>query len=375
MQTSEESDDIPCLTKENALQNNERSTNATKTKQPGLLSKRVFERIGSDMFLIGATPSLIRKQQFCEIARHYGFESSLDFAKSLILSTENEVKKKLFEFYKAKEPNIIETRSFKSIYSERSSMIEANTSNITSGDATKSRYRQKRDRRKRQISKEEWLFEPDLDLCSGTLSEKLAGKKDLFSRVEKKSKDIKRIPGIKQSLTYSSHARGKFSRGYKAPFGDSNNSAKPQCFEDVVEETEIELGEEEDYEKPLSNEQVEWEKDSSNDRGLLSELADLEHSDGILDEMMFNPVCNSSFVSSKTNNWSHENFDINDHTSNSRSSFSILDELMDSSVAVELTARKDREMTINFSDKPLDAIKSQDEDSQHSASVLDELMG
>lgn len=374
MQTSEESDDIPCLTKENVLQNNENSTDTTKIRYPGLLSKRIFERIGSDMFLIGATPSLIRMQQFCEIARHYGFQSSIDFAKSLILSTESEVKKKLFEFYKAKEPCITETSSFKSIYSEKSSMIEADTNNITTGNPTNSRYRQERVRRKRLIYNEEWAFEPDLDLCSDALGENLASKKDLFSRVEKKSRDRKFISGIKRSLTYSTHPRGNFSGGHKTSLGDSNNSAKPQFFKDVAEETEIEIGEGSDCERPSNNEQGEWEKDPSN-REMSSEVTNLEHSDGILHEMMFNPLCNDSYVPSKTKNCLLENCNINGNPSNRRSSFSILDELMGSSVAVEPTAKNNKEMTTNYSDKSSDSIDSQDEDSHHSASVLDELMG
>eukprot|EP00112_Aurelia_sp_Birch-Aquarium-sp1_P010547 Seg2248.2 transcript_id=Seg2248.2/GoldUCD/mRNA.D3Y31 product="DNA excision repair protein ERCC-6-like 2" protein_id=Seg2248.2/GoldUCD/D3Y31 len=118
--SSEESDDIPCTGREAKRAADISATISARNKKlntPASFSKRVFERIGNDMFLIGETPPAIRRKQFEEIAKENGFKTSLEFARNVVEWSEDKVVKKLAEFYKKKEPSVVEIASFSSIYS------------------------------------------------------------------------------------------------------------------------------------------------------------------------------------------------------------------------------------------------------------------
>ncbi len=126
-QSSDESDDIPCTSthQEENKRNPEKEFDATSPR------KRIFERVGSDMFLIGETPSAIRRSQFSEIALDAGFESSLDFAKDVLLWSKEQVAETILSFYKNKEPGIECVPSFANVYKTSTDAHESSTKKTT----------------------------------------------------------------------------------------------------------------------------------------------------------------------------------------------------------------------------------------------------
>ncbi|XP_065069510.1 DNA excision repair protein ERCC-6-like 2 isoform X2 [Rhopilema esculentum] len=120
--SSEESDDVLC-TARSKKPDAEKASCSSRTEQddrnpPYSTSskQRIFERVGKDMFLIGETPPLLRKQQFEKISKYFGFETPLEFAKELVKCSEGELKLKLLDFYKSEEPSIVRISSLRNVY-------------------------------------------------------------------------------------------------------------------------------------------------------------------------------------------------------------------------------------------------------------------
>ena len=351
--------------------------NVDDIPDPSLLSKRIFERIGSDMFLIGAMPPLLRRQQFPDIARHFGFESSLNFARTLVELTENEVREKLFEFYKASEPCISEASSFQSIYGDRSSRFKRVSKNNVSAGVTLS-ARHKSTRFKRNMRRDHWIFEPDLELSADVPSENLAGRRDLSSNIEHGARHL--FSGVKRNLACNfekasdtSNTKSKVSRDMQNQSHSFGNSVKSSCLKNLAHHSEHDEEERRKCKEFTGREEVKLEAnscDEEHDKEFLSEKGD-----DVLHGMMFSPVCSTFSSPSKAKGCIVEKSTISDRLPDDRISSSILDELMDNNVTVELTASKKDESARNFASKSSKDIDFEDGASQQSISALDELMG
>ena len=329
------------------------------------------------MFLIGATPPLIRRQQFESIARHYGFDSSLEFARSLVMSTQDQVREKLFEFYKANEPNIVETSSFKSIYGARNSGAEPVKGNddLNAGSVTNSEFNHKSFRSKRNSYKNQWVFEEDLDLASGVSIEDVGGKKDLLSKVKNRFENKELLCGIERCLssTIENVRSSVKSRSNVISVCEDSSDCANNC---AVKATEVEIEEQGNYEETVKNEKRRTKEEKHNeidDKELLSEGDSVESSEGMLDELMFNPVYSPVDRPNEAVDNSAEKHRVG--SSDNHTAFSILDELMNDTVAVEPADSNDKGQMTNPNGKSSGSMAFQDSDSQRSISVLDELMG
>ena len=372
---SEESDDIPCLAKKDGVKTIE---NVNDAPDSSFLNKRIFERIGSNMFLIGAMPPLLRKQQFPDIARHFGYESSLEFARTVVESTENEVRGKLFEFYKAIEPCIAEASSFQSIYAEKSARFgSVSENNVNFGVTLSARHRSTRLKNQRNLRRNQWIFEPDLEISSDVSGENLAGRRDLPSNIEDLARGDNVFSGVKRNLacnfekasdTFNSKRKvSSAMQNQSHSFGNYVNSC---CLKNATQLTDTDKEERRQCKESSGREEVKLEANSSDeehDKEFLS-----EDSDDVLHGMMFSPVCSTP---SKTKGCSVEKSTFSDRILDDRISSSILDELMDNNVKVELTASGRNEVALNFTSKSSKNVDFQDDASQQSTSALDELMG
>ena len=356
------------------------------------------------MFLIGATPSLIRKKQFGEIASYYGFESSKDFAEVLMQSSEKEIKGKLYEFYKANEPQIVESSVFKSIFCASSSRREAKISEIRSTGCAagirsgKSSVRTgERNFRKGRYGrgdkghrKTKRGFDLDLDSTKDMIN--VHGKDSSFEKQSKSQKEMG-CSKVKASCLrdYTSvSARPKCEASYDNDIYSSSEAgsdieAMAQESRDFVEETQIDMqGGHANLKVALGNKHTESNQGKDTVVVDKEDWTCLESSDDILHDMMFNAASSSlgaAKASTKTDDVLIQDCTEqgNDFTPESRSSSSILDELMGKSYCTQSMIETKKESNNTRAGELRSCSETcvdySDKDSQNSVSVLDELIG
>lgn len=79
-------------------------------------SMKVFERVGSNMFIIGCTPPAIQAEHFKAIALRSGFDDVIAFAKYVESCTPQNRNKLLKKFYAEREPSVTQLSIFNQIY-------------------------------------------------------------------------------------------------------------------------------------------------------------------------------------------------------------------------------------------------------------------
>ncbi|XP_057299784.1 DNA excision repair protein ERCC-6-like 2 isoform X1 [Hydractinia symbiolongicarpus] len=112
-QDIEESDESQNIHSQASLHNQQDAPNTTK--QP-VTSSGIFERVGTDMFIIGSTPPAIQKMQFNQMAQEHGFNSVKEFASHVLNSDSREWKKMLMAFYVKRNPEVKSVSSFDQIF-------------------------------------------------------------------------------------------------------------------------------------------------------------------------------------------------------------------------------------------------------------------
>ena len=408
-QSSEESDDIPCTgreAKQTADMSATKSARNGKTNTPASLSKRVFERIGNDMFLIGETPPAIRRKQFEEIAKENGFETSLEFARKVVEWPEDKVVKNLAEFYKKKEPSVVEIFSFGSVFSTTKlhengslNLLEENFEGYDSVKGKRKRTAKKKasnrtslfsskkeDTRQLQFPKSRSLkrrsrqtrvrYMPE---SSGSSSDTEGKSDESLSCGENRTLPPKR--------TARSHSRKIAERGPKL-FGTCKHSE----VKEVIEETQIDeltrgLGESDECGRTPENHWASKHDFEQHSKSILSPVkfhgTDDSDSEEILELMMFgsskSPAkskVNDTSFSSIADTRKHRDIEIDVRSNsgteieNHNESFSILDELMDKGATSTVVSSETKLREVEMNIAPMELSES-----QNSSSVLDELMG
>lgn len=356
---------------------------------------------------------MIRKQQFNEITQHYGFESSLDFARNLIEMTDSERQAKLCDFYKAKEPSIVNSSAFRRIYCTRSTTRESLTVNFSKVASTKAlqslnrgsckpkriRDRMKWRRGRLSVKKNEkvndscLLIDPQFRDFSDHVDK--ASSADMYGTMDGTATGnhgvSRRRSRVKEGVTIESRYDSNICNVSK-----SSSELEPHFDEKVsslaslgsVGETQLAMHEpvqvsSSTAQKVLRRFSNEPEHDASAGDQMFA-----DSSDGVLHDMMFGPVpfrpCSNEPAQILTKSDDVQVRDstapVNDYSPENSPSFSILDELMDKgSTAVSQCKRvsiRTEDLT-NASSPLIDDEKITgfcENETQDSPSVLDELM-
>ena len=410
-QSSEESDDIPCTGREAKQTADIIATKSARNKQkntPTSLSKRVFERIGNDMFLIGETPPAIRRKQFEEIAKENGFETSLEFARKVVEWSEDKVVKNLAEFYKKKEPSVVEIASFGSIFStmklHEKSSLNLLEENFEGYDSVKGKRRKMT--KKKTFNGTSLLSSKKED----TRTRQPQFRKNILLKRRRTQTRVRYMP---ESSRSSSDTEGKSDESLSCdekrtlppkrtarPHSRKIIERVPKFFEtcelseakDVIEETQMDefdygSGESDDCGRTSESHRASKNDFEQHSKSTISPVKclgiDDSDSEEILEFMMFgsskspakSKVNDTNFLSI-SNTRKERDVEIDVHANsgteidNLNESFSILDELMDKGAASTVVSSEAKLREVEMNIAPMEFSES-----QNSSSVLDELMG
>ena len=296
IQSSEESDDVLCTARSKKPDEEKDSCNnrneqddrnppySTSSKQ------RIFERVGKDMFLIGETPPLMRKQQFEKISKYFGFGTPLEFAKELVECSEEELKLKLLEFYKSEEPSIVRISSLRNVYFVAKEKSPCANNPVPSQNALQGRSQGKQEAgiktRKNNSGKQSLLsrgkrrqnkieFEPDL----------------VFERDRMEDDVVSDYENFSANSHFEEEERGSFNRS-----SESDNVIS-HFDERVPRKLQAEISLNSFKSRIPLDDAVSCKGTTENDEEniqLSQDLTSSEGSNGILDDLMFSPIKRAS---------------------------------------------------------------------------------